>query len=376
MALHTEADVVRTLEEGTYHLDDIYRLVEDRVDVTRDHGLDEVHPGDRRWRRRVRSALQQLRARGAGESIARSTWAIRGSRSRPERLLLIVAGGTPREFELRLQNALDLLADLDGPADLVLCDPPYGLRRDGGAEAARVNRLYRRHQHSNVVGGYVDVDPDDYEQFTFSWVQAAARVLRPGGQLAVVTGPQQSAIVGYAAMRSGLTWVAKVAAYRAFPVRTSRRLSPAHWDVTIVCNGPLQHPRRVFNVPPDLPKSRQGTDYPLDFWVDNGRSDRRGLIRYDNSLPLRLVRRLVYALSAPAHHVVDPFLGSGTTAIACHQLGRAFTGGDVNPHALRLTAARLLDEHAWHADRAPTLLAPTDPAVGEQSSLFALPDAA
>jgi hypothetical protein len=48
-------------------------------------------------------------------------------------------------------------------------------------------------------------------------------------------------------------------------------------------------------------------------------------------------------------------VGGGTTAVACWRTGRRFTGGDLNPHALRFSAARLLSEHAWPDDRQPTL---------------------
>ena len=34
-------------------------------------------------------------------------------------------------------------------------------------------------------------------------------------------------------------------------------------------------------------------------------------------------------------------------------LGRRFIGADVNPHAVRFTAARLLTDCAWPAERAP-----------------------
>jgi hypothetical protein len=44
--------------------------------------------------------------------------------------------------------------------------------------------------------------------------------------------------------------------------------------------------------------------------------------------PLRLARDVVACFSAPGALVCDPFLGSGTTAVACAQLGRAFMGGD------------------------------------------------
>jgi hypothetical protein len=85
--------------------------------------------------------------------------------------------------------------------------------------------------------------------------------------------------------------------------------------------------------------------------------------RYDNSLPLPLVLRLVTSFSGLGEHVVDPFLGGGTTAVACWRTGRRFTGGDLNPNALRFSAARLLAEHAWPDDRQPAL-----PGAGEQAS--------
>jgi DNA modification methylase len=115
--------------------------------------------------------------------------------------------------------------------------------------------------------------------------------------------------------------------------------------------------QRVFNVPRDLPRANSGVDYPVDLWLAIGRSDRRGLLRYDNAVPERLVSRLVATFSNEADHVVDPFVGSGTTAKVCYDLRRRFTGGDINIEAIRFTMARLLDEHLWPAEANPTLFA-------------------
>lgn len=374
-AIRTEADVVRALA-GTFTLDELYREVAANVDIARDGGLDEVHPGDQRWKRRVRGVLQNLRAAGRGERVERCTWALQGSRTRPRRMLLILAGGDPADFELRVQDAVSLLSTLDDPADLVVCDPPYALGR--GTSRSSASRVYAR-DNSAVVAGYVDVDPAAYEDFTCAWVEAATRALRPGGQLAVVTGPDAADIVGYATRRSGLTRVATIAAYRAFPLWMSRRPSPAHWVVTVCCNGPLEHPRRVFVAPDDLPAARSGRDYPLDWWPDNGRVQHRGgTLRYDNELPLRLVHRIVRSFSADGEHVVDPCVGSGTTAEAAWRLGRRFTGGDVNPHAIRYTAARLLLDNAWRPDLtvAATPTRPAATAGGTQQTMLWLEEAA
>jgi DNA modification methylase len=353
--LATEADVLRTLRTGTYTLHELYDLCEQRTVTGRDGGHDPVpgHAGDHRWKHRVRGALASLRRTGQADRISRTTWAIQGTPHEPARLLLIIAGAEPREFELRLAAAADLLAQLDMPADLVLCDPPYGLGRGTGRHYSDGNG-YRR-DHTRIVSGYQDVAPGEYEEFTHGWTQAAAAALRPGGQLAVVTGPQRAGIVQYAAEKAGLTWVSTIAARREFPLATTRRPSSAHWSITVMCRGPLASARRVFHPPADLPAARTGHPYPLDWWPDNGRADRPGLLRYDNSLPLRLVQRTVSAFSDPGEHVVDPFLGAGTVAVACWRTGRSFTGGDVNINAIRFAAARLLAEHAWPEDQQPAL---------------------
>lgn len=353
--LTTEADVLRTLRTGTYTLQDLYDLCEQRTRTGRDGGHDPVpgHAGDERWKHRVRGALANLQRAGRADRISRTTWAIQGTPRQPERLLLIIAGASPREFELRLAAAADLLAQLDTPADLVLCDPPYGLGRGTGQHYADGNG-YRR-DHTRIVAGYHDIDPAEYEEFTRSWTRAAAAALRPGGQLAVITGPQRAGIVQYAAEKADLTWVSTIAARREFPLATLRRPSCAHWAITVMCRGPVTSKRRVFTPPADQPAARSGHPYPLDWWDSNGRADRPGLLRYDNSLPLRLVQRVVTAFSAAGEHVVDPFTGSGTTAVACWRTGRNFTGGDLNPEAIRFSAARLLDEHAWPDDTQPAL---------------------
>jgi len=345
--LVTEADALRTIVDGTYTIPELYDYVAERADITRDGGLeppDEQHPTDTRWRRRVRGLLQTLRASGNANRISASVWAIRGTRGAPQHLVLLGRGGKLRHVELIVRDAAALLGSLEQPADLVLCDPPYGLQR--GTARSVAAETYARNNRQ-VVPGYVDVPPEEYSEFTERWVTAAAGALRPGGMLAVITGPQRAAIVQCAAEQAGLSWVNSVAAFREFALRTTRRFACSHWTVTIMCAGPPDHRRRVFNTPPDLPKARSGADYPLDWWPSNGRSDRPGLLRYDNSLAPLLARRTIRSCSRLGELVVDPCVGSGTTAIEALRLGRRFIGADVNPHAIRFAAARLLAEYTW-----------------------------
>jgi hypothetical protein len=349
--LRTEGQLLRTLDAGTYTIPELYRRCEDGADIARDGGLeppDEQHVTDTVWRRRLRGALQTYRAAGGVSHAGRSVWIILGSRENPTALVLITAAGTLAGVELHHRYALELLAALDEPVDLVLCDPPYGLRR--GSEASSAKRLYRR-DHNKVIGGYIDVDPSEYAEFSRAWVSVAARTLRSGGQLAVITGPQRAAIVQIAAEEAGLQWVATIAAYRHFALQTTRRFSPAHWSITVMCRGRADSHRRVFNVPAGLPKSNGGLDRPLDWWPENGRSDRRGALRYDNGLPRPLVRQVIEAHTNAGELVVDPCFGGGTTAIEAHALGRRFIGGEPNQQGVMFAAARFLREHAWPTQR-------------------------
>ena len=45
--------------------------------------------------------------------------------------------------------------------------------------------------------------------------------------------------------------------------------------------------------------------------------------------PPELPRRLIKLLSFPGDVVLDPFIGSGTTAIVAHNLGRTVYGYDI-----------------------------------------------
>jgi ParB family chromosome partitioning protein len=52
---------------------------------------------------------------------------------------------------------------------------------------------------------------------------------------------------------------------------------------------------------------------------------------------------IVQRFTEPGDLVVDPFLGSGTTALACLQLGRRFVGCDINAGAVAIARRRVQD---------------------------------
>lgn len=342
--LRTESDLLRTLEAGCYTLPELYRLAEHAGLADRPGGRAVVQDGQAQYKRRVRSALQTLkrqgRARPAGDGKA--AWLIDGTTVRPRRALLVWLPADPSQVELVLGDAATVLAQADEPIDLIVADPPWALGRANSGSAYR--RVYGR-DHAQVVGGYVEVDPVEYAEFTARWIAAAGAVLRPGGYLAVITGAQQAARVQVAAEDvAGLIYVNSIAVSRQFGLFTTRRYVHQHHRVTLMTKGPLESPLRVFHRPEEMARGRNGQVYAVDVWGDVPEQRRRGLLRYDNALAPALVSRVIRSTTNEQDLVADPFLGSGTTAVACLQDQRRFYGGDLNVESLRFTMGRVLAE--------------------------------
>lgn len=78
-----------------------------------------------------------------------------------------------------------------------------------------------------------------------------------------------------------------------------------------------------------------------DLGVADVISARRVLGGYPAEKPVSVSEVLVTQSSQPGELVADPFMGSGSSGVAALKNGRRFTGTDVNPRALQLTAERL-----------------------------------
>jgi len=64
-------------------------------------------------------------------------------------------------------------------------------------------------------------------------------------------------------------------------------------------------------------------------------------VNHPTQKPLKLVELLIRASSNESEIVFDPFLGSGTTAVACKNLNRNFIGIEINPNYCKIAEERL-----------------------------------
>jgi site-specific DNA-methyltransferase (adenine-specific) len=76
---------------------------------------------------------------------------------------------------------------------------------------------------------------------------------------------------------------------------------------------------------------------------------------HETTKPLPLMRELVSLFSDHGELVLDPFAGSGSTGVACRQLGRRFLGWELNRDYFDIACRRLRGEEAKPNPAQPSL---------------------
>ena len=93
----------------------------------------------------------------------------------------------------------------------------------------------------------------------------------------------------------------------------------------------------------NLPLRNGSGNYVKNEYGDGSRSTRNTKTRnvHPTVKPLKLMMYLTMLGSRPGNIVLDPYLGSGTTAMACKMLGRNFIGIEINPEYCEIARKRL-----------------------------------
>ncbi len=255
----------------------------------------------------------------------------------------------PRELELTLTgepapkvfpgkvhtlDVLEGLRELDA-ASVALCftDPPYNL----GVE-------YDTRGDEKHAGKYLD--------WCNEWFAEVRRVLADTGSFYVMHYPETCAqwyreLSRLFTVRRWLTWVypCNVGQSESNWTRAQRAILFCTKGENYTFNS-LADPQ-AFRNPKDkrikeLVANGQPGVTPYDWWefdlVKNVSAEKT---EWPNQLPVGLVERIVKVSSNEGDLVLDPFMGSGTTAEAAARNGRQWIGFDTNPKSAEVTARRL-----------------------------------
>jgi DNA modification methylase len=203
-----------------------------------------------------------------------------------------------------------------GTVDVLWTDPPYGVSYIGrtkrqltirGDEDSGVARLLRR--------TFTNID-------TFLRPGARIYVCHPAGQLSVVFG-QEFLRAGWR-LHQTLVWV-----------KDSMVLGRSDYH--------YRHEPILYGYKPGKGRAGRGG---AGWYGDNRRSSVFEIPRpkasrdHPTTKPVQLIEAHLLNSSAPGDVVLDPFLGSGSTLIACEKLGRRCVGVELDPRFVDVAVQR------------------------------------
>ncbi|MEM4353120.1 MAG: site-specific DNA-methyltransferase [Candidatus Caldarchaeum sp.] len=80
--------------------------------------------------------------------------------------------------------------------------------------------------------------------------------------------------------------------------------------------------------------------YSISIW-DVVKTPQERELKHPAMFPVEICRRLIQIYTKKGHLVIDPFVGSGSTLVACKELGRRGVGIDINEKFVKLAQERL-----------------------------------
>ncbi len=207
----------------------------------------------------------------------------------------------------------------------IFADPPYNLQLRGDL---------RRPDDSLVDGVDEAWDRFDslgaYDAFTRGWLAEARRVLRKDGTIWVIGSYHNIFRLGAALQDLGF-WILNDVIWRKanpMPNFRGRRFTNAHETLVWAAREAGSRYRFNYAAMKSLNEELQmRSDWfiPLCTGAERLR-DARGAKLHPTQKPEALLHRVILSCTAPGEVVLDPFLGTGTTAAVARRLGRRFIG--------------------------------------------------
>ena len=228
----------------------------------------------------------------------------------------------------------------DASVDLVIADPPYGLGKDYGNDSDRRSG-------------------EEYLAFSRRWIDAVLPKLKANGSLYVFLTWQYAPEV-FSYLKTRLLMVNEIIWDRRVPSMggSTRKFSSVHDNIGFFVNSRDYHfDVDAVRIPYDAEtkKARSRSIFVGKKWLEQGynpkdvwsvsRLHRQHAEREDHPTqkPLEIIERMVLASCPTGGIVLDPFMGSGTSAAAAIRHGRRFVGFELNPDYFGIVEKRVAE---------------------------------
>ncbi|WP_440693134.1 site-specific DNA-methyltransferase [Candidatus Pelagibacter sp. HIMB1695] len=223
--------------------------------------------------------------------------------------------------------------------DLIFADPPYNLQLKG--ELTRPDR-----SKVSAVNDKWDQFENfkKYDEFTYEWLNECKRILKKDGAIWVIGSYHNIFRVGTAIQNLGFWILNDVIWNKNNPMPNFRgtRFTNAH--ETLIWASKSEKSKYTFNyqslkcLNDDI---QMRSNWSLPICSGSERLKKNGKKIHSTQKPESLLHRILLATSNKNDLVLDPFLGSGTSAAVAKKLGRNYFGIEKEKNYFKAAEERL-----------------------------------
>lgn len=252
-----------------------------------------------------------------------------------------------REKDLRnkiihadLFNAIEYLPN--SFIDLLFVDPPYNLTKNFNERS------------------FKEMNQESYEAWLDSWIKKIDRLLKPNAAIYICGDWKSSSAIfnvarKYFVPQNRITWErekgrgaksnwkncsediwfftkSKKFTFNLDDVKIKRKVIAPYRDENGVPKDWEKHEHGNFRI---THPSNLWTDITIPFWSMAENTE------HPTQKPEKLLAKIILASSNAGNLIFDPFLGSGTTAVAAKKLGRNYCGVEIDKYYCCLAEKRL-----------------------------------
>ncbi len=228
----------------------------------------------------------------------------------------------------------------DKSVDLIFADPPYFMQ---------LKKTLVRPDTSTVAAVNDDWDKfqsiEAYDLFTQQWLSEAFRILKDTGSLWVIGTYHNIFRVGYYLQNVGFWILNDIVWHKTNPMPNFKgtRFTNAH-ETLIWCT---KEPRTKYTFHYESMKAfNEDLQMRSDWTIPVCHGPERiknncGKTLHSTQKPEALLYRIILACTNPNDIILDPFVGSGTTAAVAKKLGRHYIGIDKQKAYIEYAQKRL-----------------------------------
>lgn len=242
--------------------------------------------------------------------------------------------------EILAGDCLELFKNIpDNSIDMTFADPPFNLKKG-----------YKSYKDSLQLKEYIS--------WGENWITEMVRVTKPSGSIFVHNIPKW--LTYYAAFLNTIADFKHWISWDAPTAPMGKTLQPSHYGILFYAKDAKQlkfyevrYPHKRDRKSNYLSKDYGGKKASLhpygslvsDVWTDIHRvKHNKYRDEHPCQLPIHLLERLILMTTDENDIILDPFSGTGTTAIAAKRLGRNYIGLELDATYVQIAKSKLAQE--------------------------------